>query len=93
METISYYIITFIAGSIIAYIFAKAKFDSPEFEEKAEALERYKKIIEGERNEIAIKLARVEQRVENITNSYNDLLNILNKMSEKYKKENNLKQN
>ena len=46
MQPFIYYIVSFIAGGIIAYIFAKAKFDSPEFEEKAEALEKYKKIIE-----------------------------------------------
>ena len=85
METIIYYILTFITGGIITYIFAKTKFDSPEFEEKAEALERYKIIIERERNELAIKLARTEERLENKTNSYNDLLNIFNKMSEKLK--------
>ena len=85
METIIYYILTFITGGIITYIFAKTKFDSPEFEEMAEALERYKKIIERERNELAIKLARTEERLENKTNSYNDLLNIFNKMSEKLK--------
>lgn len=45
METIIYCILTFIAGSIITYIFAKAKFDSPEFQEKAEALEKYKKLL------------------------------------------------
>ena len=40
METMIYYILTFVAGSIISYFFAKAKFDSPEFQEKAEALEK-----------------------------------------------------
>ena len=73
METIIYCILTFIAGGIITYIFAKAKFDSPEFQEKAEALEKYKKIIEGERNELVIKLAKAEERVENARTAYNDL--------------------
>ena len=85
METISYYIITFIAGSIIAYIFAKAKFDSPEFQEKAEALEKYKKIIEGERNELVIKLAKAEERVENARTAYNDLKTSITSMGETYK--------
>ena len=77
METISYYILTFIAGGIITYIFAKAKFDSPEFEIKAEALVKYKKIIEGERNELAIKLAKAEERAENARSSYNDIMPFL----------------
>ena len=58
MQPFIYYILSFIAGGIITYIFAKAKFDTPEFQEKAEALEKYKKIIEGERNELVIKLAK-----------------------------------
>ena len=87
METISYYIITFIAGSIIAYIFAKAKFDSPEFQEKAEALQKYKKIIEGERNELAIKLAKAEERVDNARTAYNDLKTSISSMGETYKME------
>ena len=87
METISYYILTFIAGGIITYIFAKAKFDTPEFQEKAEALEKYKKIIEGERNELAIKLAKAEERVENARTAYNDLKTSISSMGETYKME------
>ena len=87
METISYYILIFIAGGIISYIFAKAKFDSPEFQEKAEALEKYKKIIEGERNELAIKLAKAEERVENARTAYNDLKTSISSMGETYKME------
>ena len=87
METISYYILTFIAGGIISYIFAKAKFDTPEFQEKAEALEKYKKIIEGERNELAIKLAKAEERVENARTAYNDLKTSISSMGETYKME------
>ena len=87
METIIYCILTFIAGGIITYIFAKAKFDSPEFQEKAEALERYKKIIEGERNELAIKLAKAEERVENARTAYNDLKTSITSMGETYKVE------
>ena len=67
----------FITGVIISYIFAKAKFDSPEFEIKAEALVKYKKIIEGERNELAIKLAKAEERAENARSSYNDIMPFL----------------
>ena len=85
METIIYYILTFIAGGIITYIFAKAKFDSPEFQEKAEALEKYKKIIEGERNELVIKLAKAEERVENARTAYNDLKTSITSMGETYK--------
>jgi DNA recombination protein RmuC len=85
METIIYYILTFIAGGIITYIFAKAKFDSPEFQEKAEALEKYKKIIEGERNELVIKLAKAEERVENARTAYNDLKTSITSMGESYK--------
>jgi len=87
METISYYILIFIAGGIISYIFAKAKFDSPEFQEKAEALIKYKKIIEGERNELAIKLAKAEERVENARTAYNDLKTSITSMGETYKME------
>ena len=82
-----YYILTFVAGSIISYFFAKAKFDSPEFQEKAEALEKYKKIIEGERNELAIKLAKAEERVENARTAYNDLKTSISSMGETYKME------
>ncbi len=85
METIIYCILTFIAGGIITYIFAKAKFDSPEFQEKAEALEKYKKIIEGERNELVIKLAKAEERVENARTAYNDLKTSITSMGESYK--------
>ena len=85
METIIYCILTFIAGGIITYIFAKAKFDSPEFQEKAEALEKYKKIIEGERNELVIKLAKAEERVENTRTAYNDLKTSITSMGETYK--------
>jgi len=85
METIIYCILTFIAGGIITYIFAKAKFDSPEFQEKAEALEKYKKIIEGERNELVIKLAKAEERVENVRTAYNDLKTSITSMGETYK--------
>ena len=87
METISYYILIFISGGIISYIFAKAKFDTPEFQEKAEALEKYKKIIEGERNELAIKLAKAEERVENARTAYNDLKTSITSMGETYKME------
>ena len=87
METVSYYILIFIAGGIISYIFAKAKFDTPEFQEKAEALEKYKKIIEGERNELAIKLAKAEERVENARTAYNDLKTSITSMGETYKME------
>jgi len=87
MQTFIYYIVSFIAGGIITYIFAKAKFDSPEFEEKAEALEKYKKIIEGERNELAIKLAKAEERVENARTAYSDLKTSIANMGETYKAE------
>ena len=87
METISYYILIFISGGIISYIFAKAKFDSPEFQEKAEALEKYKKIIEGERNELDMKLAKAEERVENARTAYNDLKTSISSMGETYKME------
>jgi len=87
MQTFIYYIVSFIAGGIITYISAKAKFDSPEFEEKAEALEKYKKIIEGERNELAIKLAKAEERVENARTAYSDLKTSIANMGETYKAE------
>ena len=87
MQPFIYYILSFIAGGIITYIFAKVKFDSPEFEEKAEALEKYKKIIEGERNELAIKLAKTEERVENARTAYNDLKTSITSMGETYKAE------
>jgi DNA recombination protein RmuC len=87
MQPFIYYIVSFIAGGIITYIFAKVKFDSPEFEEKAEALETYKKIIEGERNELAIKLAKAEERVENARTAYGDLKTSIASMGETYKAE------
>jgi DNA recombination protein RmuC len=87
MQPFIYYIVSFIAGGIITYIFAKVKFDSPEFQEKAEALETYKKIIEGERNELAIKLAKAEERVENARTSYGDLKTSIASMGETYKAE------
>ena len=87
MQPFIYYIVSFIAGGIITYIFAKAKFDTPEFEEKAEALEKYKKIIEGERNELAIKLAKAEERVENARTAYSDLKTSIANMGETYKAE------
>ena len=87
MQPFIYYIVSFIVGSIITYIFAKAKFDTPEFQEKAEALEKYKKIIEGERNELAIKLAKAEERVENARTAYSDLKISIANMGETYKAE------
>jgi len=87
MQPFIYYIVSFIAGGIITYIFAKAKFDTPEFQEKAEALEKYKKIIEGERNELAIKLAKAEERVENARTAYSDLKISIANMGETYKAE------
>ena len=87
MQPFIYYILSFIAGGIITYIFAKAKFDTPEFQEKAEALEKYKKIIEGERNELAIKLAKAEERVENARTAYSDLKISIANMGETYKAE------
>jgi len=87
MQPFIYYIVSFIAGGIITYIFAKVKFDSPEFQEKAEALETYKKIIEGERNELAIKLAKAEERVENARTAYGDLKTSIASMGETYKAE------
>ena len=77
MQPFISYILSFITGAIISYIFAKAKFDSPEFEIKAEALVKYKKIIEGERNELAIKLAKAEERAANARSSYNDIMPFL----------------
>ena len=85
MQPFISYILSFITGAIISYIFAKAKFDSPEFQEKAEALEKYKKIIEGERNELVIKLAKAEERVENARTAYNDLKTSITSMGETYK--------
>ena len=87
MQPFIYYIVSFITGGIITYIFAKAKFDSPEFQEKAEALIKYKKIIEGERNELAIKLAKAEERVENTRTAYSDLKTSIANMGETYKAE------
>ena len=87
MQPFIYYIVSFIAGGIITYIFAKAQFDTPEFQEKAEALEKYKKIIEGERNELAIKLAKAEERVENARTAYSDLKTSIANMGETYKAE------
>jgi DNA recombination protein RmuC len=87
MEQFIYYSLSFIAGGIVTFIFAKAKFYSPEFEEKAEALERYKKIIEVERNELVIKLAKAEERVENARTAYSDLKTSIVNMGETYKAE------
>ena len=86
MQPFISYILSFITGAIISYIFAKAKFDSPEFEIKAEALVKYKKIIEGERNDLAIKLAKAEERAENARFAYNDIMSFILSMGVDYKK-------
>ena len=50
-------------------------------------METYKKIIEGERNELAIKLAKAEERVENARTAYSDLKTSIANMGETYKAE------
>ena len=87
MQTFVYYILSFMAGGVITYLFVKTKFDNPETERKVEYLEKDKKLVETERNELIIKLAKAEERLENAKTSYNDLKNSITSMGETYKTE------
>ena len=73
MQTIIFYILSFIVGGIISYLYAKSLFGSKDQTERVKELE--------------ILHARAEERVDNMKRAYDDLKTSITSMGDTYKTE------
>ncbi len=84
METTIYYILSFVAGGIISYFFAKSLFDQTK---KILEFEKLVKSLEAEKTELGIQLAKAEERVDTMKIAHTDLKSSITSLGDTYKTE------
>ncbi len=86
MQTI-YYILSFLAGGVIAYLYAKSIFGSKDNTQKVLDLESQIKSLQLEKTDLVVKTAKAEERVLSMNKAYEDLKISMSSMGETYKTE------
>lgn len=86
MQTI-YYILSFLAGGVIAYLYAKSIFASKDNTQKVLDLESQIKLLQLEKTDLVVKTAKAEERVLSMNKAYEDLKISMSSMGEAYKTE------
>jgi DNA recombination protein RmuC len=87
MQTIIFYILSFLTGGVIAYLFAKSQFNSKDQTEKVNELQKELIALKDENTSLVVKSAKAEERVENAKIAYNDLKSSITSMGDTYKAE------
>lgn len=72
MQTI-YYILSFLAGGVITYFYAKSIFGSKDNTQKVLDLESQIKSLQLEKTDLVVKTAKAEERVLSMNKAYEDL--------------------
>ncbi len=86
MQTI-YYILSFLAGGVITYLYAKSIFGSKDNTQKVLDLESQIKSLQLEKTDLVVKTAKAEERVLSMNKAYEDLKISMSSMGEAYKTE------
>jgi DNA recombination protein RmuC len=87
MQTIIFYILSFLTGGVIAYLFAKSQFNTKDQTEKVNELQKELIVLKDENTSLVVKSAKAEERVENAKIAYNDLKSSITSMGDTYKAE------
>ena len=87
MQTIIFYILSFLTGGVIAYLFAKSQFSTKDQTEKVNELQKELIALKDENTSLVVKSAKAEERVENAKIAYNDLKSSITSMGDTYKAE------
>jgi DNA recombination protein RmuC len=87
MQTIIFYILSFIVGGVISYIYAKSLFGSKDQTERVKELENDLVNLRESNKGLEILHARAEERVDNMKRAYDDLKTSITSMGDTYKTE------
>jgi DNA recombination protein RmuC len=87
MQTIIFYILSFIVGGVISYLYAKSLFGSKDQTERVKELENDLVNLRESNKGLEILHARAEERVDNMKRSYDDLKTSITSMGDTYKTE------
>jgi DNA recombination protein RmuC len=87
MQTVIFYILSFIAGGIISYLYAKSLFGSKDQTERVKELENDLVNLRESNKGLEILHARAEERVDNMKRAYDDLKTSITSMGDTYKTE------
>jgi DNA recombination protein RmuC len=87
MQTIIFYILSFIVGGVISYLYAKSLFGSKDQTERVKELENDLVNLRESNKGLEILHARAEERVDNMKRAYDDLKTSITSMGDTYKTE------
>jgi DNA recombination protein RmuC len=87
MQTIIFYILSFIVGGVISYLYAKSLFGSKDQTERVKELENDLVNLRESNKGLEILYARAEERVDNMKRAYDDLKTSITSMGDTYKTE------
>jgi DNA recombination protein RmuC len=87
MQTVIFYILSFIVGGIISYLYAKSLFGSKDQTERVKELENDLVNLRELNKSLEILHARAEERVDNMKRAYDDLKISITSMGDTYKTE------
>jgi DNA recombination protein RmuC len=87
MQTIIFYILSFIVGGVISYLYAKSLFGSKDQTERVKELEYDLVNLRDSNKGLEILHARAEERVDNMKRAYDDLKTSITSMGDTYKTE------
>lgn len=87
MQTIIFYILSFIVGGIISYLYAKSLFGSKDQTVRVKELENDLVNLRESNKGLEILHARAEERVDNMKRAYDDLKISITSMGDTYKTE------
>jgi DNA recombination protein RmuC len=87
MQTIIFYILSFIVGGVISYLYAKLLFGSKDQTERVKELENDLVNLRDSNKGLEILHARAEERVDNMKRAYDDLKTSITSMGDTYKTE------
>jgi len=87
MQTIIFYILSFIVGGVISYLYAKSLFGSKDQTERVKELENDLVNLRESNKGLEILHATAEERVDNMKRAYDDLKTSITSMGDTYKTE------
>ena len=87
MQTIIFYILSFIVGGVISFLYAKSLFGSKDQTERVKELENDLVNLRESNKGLEILHARAEERVDNMKRAYDDLKTSITSMGDTYKTE------
>jgi DNA recombination protein RmuC len=87
MQTTIFIILSFLAGALVSYLYAKSVFGSKDNASRLAELETHNNTLNKENKDLLINLAKSEEKIETMTKSYKDLKDAMSSMGETYKTE------